>query len=103
MKRAALFGTQSAASSSRKRVPPPSVRGCGQANNRRVRPRSSVVMRSGRGVTVARRAVVQMDEAEEKRQLEKMENERTKVDEVCDQITWENMKESIWGTDGKAG
>ena len=60
-------------------------------------------MRSGRGVTVARRAVVQMDEAEEKRQLEKMENERTKVDEVCDQIPWENMKESIWGTDGKAG
>ena len=52
---------------------------------------------------MARRAVVQMDEAEEKRQLEKMENERTKLDEVCDQITWENMKESIWGTDGKAG
>ena len=44
--------------------------------------------------------MVQMDEAEEKSQLE---NERTKNDVVCDQITWEDMKESFWGTDGEAG
>ena len=52
---------------------------------------------------MARRSVVQMDEAEELRCLEKMDNERTKYDLVCDQITWENMKESRWGTDGEAG
>ena len=44
-----------------------------------------------------------MDAAEEKRQMEMMENERTKVDDLCDQITWENTKESRWGSDGEAG
>ena len=44
-----------------------------------------------------------MDAAEEKRQMEMMENERTKVDDLCDQITWENMKESRWGRHGEAG
>ena len=60
-------------------------------------------MKSGKGVTAARRSVVQTDEAKEKSYLEKMENERTKNDIVCDQITWEDMKESFWGTDGEAG